>query len=126
MLAHESRSTLDRHTILKTTLVELGRTLPLEECAIWMPTHIGLDLQLSYTLRPQSPIGYTVPIHLPVFNQIFGSNKPIQISPNCLVVAVALSHATILEESMKAKELLVEQNAALDLARKEVENANCA
>ncbi|KAL3598251.1 hypothetical protein D5086_006169 [Populus alba] len=103
MLTHEIRSTLDRHTILKTTLVELGRTLVLEECALWMPTRTGLELQLSYTLRQQNPVGYTVPIQLPV--------------------AVALSHAAILEESMRARDLLMEQNVALDHARREAETA---
>lgn len=38
-------------------------------------------------------------------------------------VAVALSHAAILEESMRARSLLVEQNVALDLARREAETA---
>ncbi|XP_075641434.1 ethylene receptor [Castanea sativa] len=193
MLTHEIRSTLDRHTILKTTLVELGRTLALEECALWMPTRTGLELQLSYTLRQQNPVGYTVPIHLPVINQVFSSNRAVKISPNCPVarirplagmympgevvavrvpllhlsnfqindwpelstkryalmvlilpsdsarqwhvhelelvevvadqVAVALSHAAILEESMRARDLLMEQNVALDLARREAETA---
>ncbi|MCD7473621.1 mitochondrial 2-enoyl thioester reductase [Datura stramonium] len=36
-----------------TLVVELGRTLALEECALWMPTRTGLELQLSYTLRHQ-------------------------------------------------------------------------
>ncbi|KAF4366268.1 hypothetical protein G4B88_030446 [Cannabis sativa] len=193
MLTHEIRSTLDRHTILRTTLVELGRTLALEECALWMPTRTGLELQLSYTLRQQNPVGYTVPIHLPVINQVFGSNRALKISPNSPVarlrpisgkyvpgevvavrvpllhlsnfqindwpelstkryalmvlmlpsnsarqwhvhelelvevvadqVAVALSHAAILEESMRARDLLFEQNVALDLARREAETA---
>lgn len=193
MLTHEIRSTLDRHTILKTTLVELGRTLALEECALWMPTRTGLELQLSYTLHQQNPVGYTVPIHLPVVNQVFSSNHAVKISPNCPVarlrplagkyqpgevvavrvpllhlsnfqindwpelstkryalmvlmlpsdsarqwhvhelelvevvtdqVAVALSHAAILEESMRARDLLMEQNVALDLARREAETA---
>ncbi|KAK5844231.1 Ethylene receptor [Gossypium arboreum] len=192
MLTHEIRSTLDRHTILKTTLVELGRTLALEECALWMPTRTGLELQLSYTLRQQNPVGYTVPIHLPVINQVFSSSHAVKISPNCPVarirpagkympgevvavrvpllhlsnfqindwpelstkryalmvlmlpsdsarqwhvhelelvevvadqVAVALSHAAILEESMRARDLLMEQNVALDLARREAETA---
>lgn len=192
MLTHEIRSTLDRHTILKTTLVELGRTLALEECALWMPTRTGLELQLSYTLRQQNPVGYTVPIHLPVINQVFSSSRAVKISPNCPVarlrpagkympgevvavrvpllhlsnfqindwpelstkryalmvlmlpsdsarqwhvhelelvevvadqVAVALSHAAILEESMRARDLLMEQNVALDLARREAETA---
>ncbi|KAH0707081.1 hypothetical protein KY289_012157 [Solanum tuberosum] len=192
MLTHEIRSTLDRHTILKTTLVELGRTLALEECALWMPTRAGIELQLSYTLRHQNPVGLTVPIQLPVINQVFGTNHVVKISPNSPVaklrpagkympgevvavrvpllhlsnfqindwpelstkryalmvlmlpsdsarqwhvhelelvevvadqVAVALSHAAILEESMRARDLLMEQNVALDLARREAEMA---
>lgn len=193
MLTHEIRSTLDRHTILKTTLVELGRTLALEECALWMPTRTGLELQLSYTLRHQNPVGFTVPIQLPVINQAFSTNRAVKISPNSPVarlrplsgkympgevvavrvpllhlsnfqiydwpelstkryalmvlmlpsgsarqwhvhemelvevvadqVAVALSHAAILEESMRARDLLMEQNVALDLARREAETA---
>lgn len=85
MLTHEIRSTLDRHTILRTTLIELGRTLALEECALWMPTRTGLELQLSYTLRQQNPVGYTVPIQLPVINQVFSSSRAVKISPNCPV-----------------------------------------
>ncbi|KAK6132095.1 hypothetical protein DH2020_034161 [Rehmannia glutinosa] len=192
MLTHEIRSTLDRHTILKTTLVELGRTLGLEECALWMPTRSGLELQLSYTLRHQNPVGFTVPIQLPVINQVFNTSRAVKISPNSPVarlrpvgkympgevvavrvpllhlnnfqihdwpelstkryalmvlmlpsdsarqwhvhelelvevvadqVAVALSHAAILEESMRARDLLMEQNVALDLARREAETA---
>lgn len=38
-------------------------------------------------------------------------------------VAVALSHAAILEESMRARDQLMEQNVALDLARREAEMA---
>lgn len=38
-------------------------------------------------------------------------------------VAVALSHAAILEDSMRARDLLMEQNVALDLARREAETA---
>ncbi|KAJ9672780.1 hypothetical protein PVL29_026131 [Vitis rotundifolia] len=85
MLTHEIRSTLDRHTILKTTLIELGRTLSLEECALWMPTRTGLELQLSYTLRQQNPVGFTIPIQHPVINQVFSSNRAVKISPNCPV-----------------------------------------
>lgn len=38
-------------------------------------------------------------------------------------VAVALSHAAILEESMRARNQLLEQNIALDIARREAETA---
>ncbi|XP_051151732.1 ethylene receptor 1-like [Andrographis paniculata] len=192
MLTHEIRSTLDRHTILKTTLIELGRTLGLEECALWMPTRTGLELHLSYTLRHQNPVDITVPIQLPEINRVFNTSHAVKISPSSPVarlrpvgkympgevvavrvpllhlsnfhihdwpelstkryalmvlmlpsdsarqwhlyelelvevvadqVAVALSHAAILEESMKARDLLMEQNVALDLARREAETA---
>ncbi|OVA18713.1 GAF domain [Macleaya cordata] len=193
MLTHEIRSTLDRHTILKTTLVELGRTLGLEECALWMPSRNGLNLQLSHTLRHQIPVGSTVPINLPVVTQVVNCNEAIRIphtSPLARIkptagryappevvavrvpllrlssfqsndfpelsakgyavmvlmlptdsarkwhdhelelvevvadqVAVALSHAALLEESMQARDLLMEQNVALDLARREAEMA---
>ena len=38
-------------------------------------------------------------------------------------MAVALSHAAILEESLRARDLLMEQNVALDVARREAETA---
>ncbi|KAF6158746.1 hypothetical protein GIB67_040260 [Kingdonia uniflora] len=82
MQTHKIKSTLDRKTILKTTLVELGRTLTLEECVLWMPTRTGLELQLSYILRHQNPVGFTISIQLPVINQDFSSNRAVKISPN--------------------------------------------
>ncbi|URE04013.1 Ethylene receptor [Musa troglodytarum] len=83
MLTHEIRSTLDRHTILKTTLVELGRTLDLAECALWMPSRSGLNLQLSHTLHHQKPLGSVVSINLPVVNQVFSSNRAVRIPHTC-------------------------------------------
>ncbi|KAK8711503.1 hypothetical protein V6N13_146785 [Hibiscus sabdariffa] len=193
MLTHEIRSTLDRHTILKTTLVELGRTLGLEECALWMPSRTGMNLQLSHTLNYQIQVGSTVEINLPVVNQVFNSAGAVHIPYTCPLakirplvgryvppevvavrvpllhlsnfqindwpdlsaknyavmvpilptdsarkwrdhelelvevvadqVAVALSHAAILEESMRAGDQLMQQNVDLDLARREAERA---
>nr|AAZ81984.1 ethylene receptor [Petunia x hybrida] len=193
MLTHEIRSTLDRHTILKTTLVELGRTLDLAECALWMPCQGGLNLQLSHNLNNLLPLGSTVPTNLPIVNEIFSTTQAIQIPhtnplarmrttagryipPEVVAVrvpllhlsnfhindwpelsarsyavmvlilpmnglrkwrdhelelvqvvadqvAVALSHAAILEESMRAHDQLMEQNIALDVARQEAEMA---
>ncbi|XP_027365995.1 probable ethylene response sensor 1 isoform X1 [Abrus precatorius] len=193
MLTHEIRSTLDRHTILKTTLVELGRTLSLEECALWMPSRTSLNLQLSHTLSCQGQVGSTVPTNLPIVNEVFSSPRATRIphtsplarikplvgryvSPEIVAVrvpllhlsnfqindwpdhsgksyailvlilptdcarkwrehelelvdvvadqvAVALSHAAILEESMRARDQLIEQNVALDVARQEAEMA---
>ncbi|XP_057790427.1 LOW QUALITY PROTEIN: ethylene response sensor 1-like [Salvia miltiorrhiza] len=191
MLTHEIRSTLDRHTILRTTLVELGRTLDLEECALWMPSQRGLNLQLSHTLSNLIPVGSTVPTSLPIVNEVFSRAEAIHIPHTCPLanikpvpgrymspesvavrvplldlsnfhinnwpelsaksyavmvlvlngirqwrehelelvevvvdqVAVALSHAAILEESMRSHDQLVQQNVALDLARREAELA---
>jgi len=83
MLTHEIRSTLDRHTILRTTLVELGRTLDLAECALWMPTQRGMVLQLSHTLNNLIPVGSTVPINLGIINDIFNSSGAILIPHSC-------------------------------------------
>lgn len=193
MLTHEIRRTLDRHSILKTTLVELGRTLDLAECALWMPSRTGLNLQLSHTLSNQIPVGSVVSTNLPIVNQVFNSSTAVRIPHTCPLarfqhqtgryvppevvavrvpllhlsnfqindwpelsaksfavmvlmlpsdsarkwhvyelelvevvadqVAVALSHAAILEESMRARDLLMDQNVALELARREAEMA---
>ncbi|CAD6343951.1 unnamed protein product [Miscanthus lutarioriparius] len=153
MLTHEIRSTLDRHTILKTTLVELGRTLGLEECALWMPSRSGSSLQLSHTAPPDycRIIGRYVPpevaaVRVPLLHlSNFQINDWPELSAKSFAimvlmlpsdsarkwhvhelelvevvadqVAVALSHAAILEESMRARDLLMEQNVALDLAQ---------
>uniref|UniRef100_A0A2N9IB07 histidine kinase n=1 Tax=Fagus sylvatica TaxID=28930 RepID=A0A2N9IB07_FAGSY len=192
MLTHEIRSTLDRHTILKTTLVELGRTLGLEECALWMPSRTGMNLQLTHTLNSQIQ-GSTVPLSDSIVNEVFNNARATRIPYTCPLarfrplvgryvlpevvavrvpllplsnfqindwpdlsaksyaimvlilptdgarkwrdyelelvdvvadqVAVALSHAAIIEESMRARDQLMEQNVALDLARREAERA---
>lgn len=83
MLTHEIRNTLDRHTILKTTLFELGHTLGLEECALWMPSQNGVDLQLSHTLNNQKQVGSAVPLNLPIVNEVFNSAQAIHIPYAC-------------------------------------------
>ncbi|CAI6010709.1 unnamed protein product [Closterium sp. NIES-65] len=217
MLTHEIRSSLDRPTILNTTLVELGRTLQLDECALWMPANLAgdededgggspSDLQLIHTLHQPKPPPVTVMLAHPTVKQVFSTSRAVVISPNSPVtaipggggragsnryvagdvvavripllhantftgggaggaggsdwqdsrersyallvlmlpadsarrwhvhelemvevvadqVAVALSHAAILEESMHARDLLMEQNVALDHARAQAEKA---
>lgn len=83
MLTHEIRSTLNRDTILKTTLVELGRTLGLEECALWMPSRTGLNLQLSHTLNYQIQVGSSIPINLPIVSEVFNSARAMCIPYTC-------------------------------------------
>ncbi|KAF8387761.1 hypothetical protein HHK36_026416 [Tetracentron sinense] len=88
MLTHEIRSTLDRHTILKTTLVELHRTLGLEECALWMPSRTGQNLQLSHTLHHQTHVGSTVLINSPIVNKVFNSIEAIRIPHTCSLARI--------------------------------------
>nr|DAD19831.1 TPA_asm: hypothetical protein HUJ06_021294 [Nelumbo nucifera] len=184
MLTQEIRKSLDRHTILYTTLVELSNTLGLQNCAIWMPNEIRTEMNLTHELigRSSRP---TVPINDPDIREIKdykevkilmpgsslglassgGSGEPgavaairmpmlrvsdfkggtpelIQQCYAILVlvlpasdtriwsdheleiikvvadqVAVALSHAAILEESQHMREKLAEQNRALQQAR---------
>ncbi|KAF6173198.1 hypothetical protein GIB67_028496 [Kingdonia uniflora] len=151
MQTHEMGSTFDRQTILKTTLVELGRIFALEECALWMPTRTSLELQLSYTLWHLdllAVVAARVPLlHLSKFQindwpelstkqyalmvLILPSDSVRQWHVHDLElvevvadqVTVTLSHAAILEESMRATNLLVEQNVALDLTRREAKTA---
>jgi ethylene receptor len=90
MLTHEIRSTLDRHTILRTTLVEMGRTLGLAECALWMPSRSGTTLQLSHTLHSNAPLGSLVSISLPIVSKIFNSNRAERIPYNCPLASVKI------------------------------------
>ncbi|XP_020092173.1 ethylene receptor 3-like [Ananas comosus] len=52
MLTRQIRKSLDRHTILYTTLVELSRTLALRNCAVWMPDHAAAAMTLTHQLPP--------------------------------------------------------------------------
>lgn len=79
MLTHEIRSTLNRDTILKTTLVELGRTLGLEECALWMPSRSGLTLHLSHTLNHHIQLGSSLPVNLPLVADVLASSRAVSI-----------------------------------------------
>ncbi|XP_024387114.1 ethylene receptor 1 isoform X1 [Physcomitrium patens] len=211
MLTSEIRSSLNRHTILKTTLVELAQTLKLNNCNIWMPTADGNTFQLNHELEvdrvvtpsrvahravprsdsgvlhvlnqqgahilpPDSLLGRhncpetedviwedrVVAVRLPYmctsnykeaketdlanghFDAGSSSYALLVLVLPCdperkwqndaldLVtavasqVAVALSHATVLEESMNARDQLLSQNLALQIARMEAEEAVAA
>ncbi|XP_042499202.1 protein EIN4-like [Macadamia integrifolia] len=187
MLTQEIRKSLDRHTILYTTLVELSKTLDLQNCAVWMPNENKTEMYLTHELKGSSntycnsiPVsdpdiqkvkeskgvkilgadsalgiassgdsgepGAVAAIRMPmlrVSNFKGGTPELIQqcyavlvlVLPNTPArvwsfheleivevvadqVAVALSHAAVLEESQLMREKLVEQNRALQLARK--------
>lgn len=188
MLTREIRKSLDKHTILYTTLVELSKTLELYNCAVWMPNEDGAYMNLFHELKPRSSVNYprSIPISDPDVSEII-ENKGVRIvrpesalgnasrgefgesgavaairmpmlrasnfkggtpetvdtcfailvlvlpAANSRVwsyheleivevvadqVAVALSHASVLEESQLMREKLAEQNRTLQQAKK--------
>ncbi|CAI9091449.1 OLC1v1026487C1 [Oldenlandia corymbosa var. corymbosa] len=52
MLTQEIRKSIDKHTILYTTLVELSKTLDLQNCAVWMPNENKTEMNLTHQLSP--------------------------------------------------------------------------
>ncbi|KAK9083389.1 hypothetical protein Scep_029860 [Stephania cephalantha] len=189
MLTQEIRKSLDRHTVLYTTLIELSNTLDLQNCAVWMPNEFRSEMILTHELKrrdssesrrisipyenpdiarikkstevqilqsdsalgrassggseePGSVAAIRMPM-LRVSNFKGGTPELIQTCYLILVlvlpsgsprvwtfqeleivkvvadqVAVAISHAAVLEESQLMREKLVEQNRALQQARK--------
>ncbi|XVE62778.1 hypothetical protein DITRI_Ditri06bG0147100 [Diplodiscus trichospermus] len=188
MLTQEIRKSLDKHTVLYTTLVELSKTLDLYNCAVWMPNENGTQMNLTHELKasssrsfhlsipandpdvkevkesegvrilsPDSAIGLAsgsgsdeagavAAIRMPMlhgYNFKGGTPELVETSYAILVlvlpssnstnwsyaemeivevvadqVAVALSHAAVLEESQLMREKLGQQNRVLQQARK--------
>lgn len=194
MLTQEIRKSLDRHTILYTTLVELSKTLGLQNCAVWMENDGKTEMNLTHELRGRAGYGYSVSmedldvlrvresdevnvlsvdsliarascgevseigpvaaIRMPMLRvSDFKGGEPelIQTCYAVLVcvlpsgqprewtyqeieivkvvadqVAVALSHAAVLEESQLMREKLAEQNRALQMAKRDAMRASQA
>ncbi|XVF31045.1 hypothetical protein REPUB_Repub16aG0111700 [Reevesia pubescens] len=196
MLMQEIRKSLDKHTILYTTLVELSKTLDLNNCAVWMPNENGTQMDLTYELkasssrsfhrsiptndpdvkevkesegvrilRPDAALGLAsgtgsdeagavAAIRMPMLhgnNFKGGTPELVETSYAILVlvlpssnsrnwsypemeivevvadqVAVALSHAAVLEESQLMGEKLGQQNRVLQQARENAMMANQA
>ncbi|KAG5588084.1 hypothetical protein H5410_048518 [Solanum commersonii] len=197
MLTNEIRKSIDRHTILYTTLVELSKLLNLQNCVIWMPNENRTEMKLTHdTTRENVSSMYNVPI--PISDQevkeikgsddvkILGAGSRLaaassrgscdpetvaairipmlmvsnfggetqEIVSQCYAilvlvqpsghgrfwlnqeieivtaaadqVAVALSHAAVVEESEYIKDRLTEQNQALQKAREEALRASQA
>ncbi|TKY52069.1 EIN4 protein [Spatholobus suberectus] len=188
MLTREIRKSLDKHTILYTTLVELSKALDLHNCAVWMPNEDRREMHLTHELktnsaknfqnsipvndpdvleirktkgvrilRPDSALGAAssggagelaavAAIRMPllhVSNFKGGTPELVETCYAILVlvlpssssrvwtyhemeivevvadqVAVALSHASVLEESQLMRQKLEERNRALQQAKK--------
>ncbi|KAL4288014.1 hypothetical protein S245_067290 [Arachis hypogaea] len=193
MLTQEIRKSLDRHTILYTTLVELSKTLGLQTCAVWMPNVEKTEMNLTHELNRRN-FNFTIPITDPDVVKIKGSDGVNILGPDSALagassgvngeigpvaairmpmlrvcnfkggtpeltqacyailvlilpsgetrswsnqeleiikvvadqVAVALSHAAILEESQLMREKLEEQNRALQQAKRDAMMASQA
>lgn len=196
MLTREIRKSLDKLTILDTTLVELSSILDLQNCAVWMPYNNKTAMSLTHELksnpsntfprnipmddqdvqeicnsegvkilRPDSALGMAssggledpvsvAAIRMPLLNvSNFKGGTPefIKTSYAILVlvlpsstarvwnhheleivevvadqVAVALSHANVLEESQMMRDQLKERNRVLQQAKKDAIMANQA
>lgn len=185
MLTQEIRKSLDRHTILYTTLVELSKTLDLQNCALWMPNEQKTELHLIHELKPGAnssiaiddvdvrtikqnggvkllepdsilvsassggayEVGSGAGIRIPILKVSNFKGGTPELVPFCYAVlvsvlpggqgrywgnqdldilrvvadqvAVALSHASILEESQNMRDRLVDQNRALQQAKQD-------
>ncbi|KAI3504184.1 hypothetical protein L1887_32729 [Cichorium endivia] len=198
MLTHEIRKSLDRHTILYTTLDKLSETLGLQNCAIWMPdaakTVMNLTHQVKGVREPVTINNFYIPIQdsdvqeikrsevvklldresrlsalssggldppgavaairmpmlgvadfkggtpeivhvcyailvlvLPGGNLRSWTNSELEILKTVAdQVAVALSHAAVLEESRLMRDKLVAQNQALQQAKHDAMRASQA
>lgn len=197
MLTQEIRKSLDRHTILYTTLDKLSETLDLQNCAIWMPDEAKTVMNLTHQLKggesaavyrfyipindsdvqeikgsevvkllgPESRLaelssggssepGSVAAIRMPMLRVADfkgGTPEMIQACYAILVlvlpggnfrswtiseleivkvvadqVAVALSHAAVLEESRLMRDKLVAQNQALQQAKQDAMRASQA
>ncbi|KAL6911269.1 hypothetical protein ACP4OV_000074 [Aristida adscensionis] len=193
MLTREIRRSLDRHTVLYTTLIELSRVLALNNCAVWMPSGDKAAMCLTHELRrgggddtrlvvgaddadvlevkgsegvkllpPDSVLGSAsgggkegtgtvAAIRMPMLKvaDFKGGTPEVIQTPSYAVlvlvppsdrnwapheleivevvadqVAVALSHASLLEESQAMRDRLAEQNRELLQARRDAIMAN--
>lgn len=197
MLTQEIRKSLNRHTILYTTMVELSNTLGLQNCAVWMPDKEKKEMNLTHELKERNSVsehGKSIPTDDPDVIKITESNGVRLLNPDSLLgtvtsrgelmtgpvsairmpilkvsdfvggtpktietcyailvlvlpeefsgvwndrereiieavadqVAVALSHAAVLEESQNTRDKLAEQNRLLLQAKQDAQMANNA
>lgn len=79
MLTQEIRKSLDRHTILYTTLNELSETLGLQNCAVWMPNENKTEMNLTHEANERrnhsDSYNCSIPITVPDVVRIKGSDE---------------------------------------------------
>ncbi|XP_010558746.1 PREDICTED: protein EIN4 [Tarenaya hassleriana] len=71
MLTREIRKSLEKHTILRTTLVELSKILDLQNSAVWMPNENRTEMHLTHELRSNPLRSFrSIPINDPDVLQV--------------------------------------------------------
>ncbi|KAL7210012.1 hypothetical protein ACSBR1_031563 [Camellia fascicularis] len=92
MLTQEIRKSLDRHTILYTTLVELSKTLDLENCAVWMPNENKTEMNLTHELKGKNAsngFNGSIPISDPDIREIKASDEVKILGPDSVLAAAS-------------------------------------
>ncbi|KAJ0967270.1 hypothetical protein J5N97_024187 [Dioscorea zingiberensis] len=114
MLTREIRKSLDRHTILYTTLVELSDTLRLKNCAVWMPDGTTREMHLTHELRQRSPSDAfdQIPIDDPDVMEIVETEGAKVLKPDSLLAL----------ESSKGGDMLPGAVAAIRMPMLKVSN----
>ncbi|KAM1802413.1 hypothetical protein TB2_033121 [Malus domestica] len=84
MLTQEIRKSLDKHTILYTTLVELSKTLDLHNCAVWMLNEKRGEMNLTHELKVSTSRKYrhSIPINDPDVLEIRESERVMILRPD--------------------------------------------
>ncbi|AQK42855.1 hypothetical protein Zm00014a_036351 [Zea mays] len=85
MLTQEIRKSLDRHTILYTTMVELSKALELQNCAVWMPDETRSTMILTHQLRERDimdPQKHSIPIDDPDVQEIKATKDAKVLGPD--------------------------------------------
>ncbi|AAF04908.1 Protein EIN4 [Arabidopsis thaliana] len=91
MLTREIRKSLDKHMILRTTLVELSKILDLQNSAVWMPNENRTEMHLTHELRANPMRSFRViPINDPDVVQV-RETKVVTILRKNSVLAVESS-----------------------------------
>lgn len=92
MLTQEIRKSLDRHTILYTTLVELSKTLGLQNCAVWMPSEDKKEMNLTHESKPRNTSDvylHSIPVDNPDVLEIIETNGVKILRPNSLLASLS-------------------------------------
>ncbi|ONM18794.1 ethylene receptor homolog40 [Zea mays] len=85
MLTQEIRKSLDRHTILYTTMVELSKALELQNCAVWMPDETRSEMILTHQPRERDIMDQqncSIPIDDPDVQEIKATKDAKVLGPD--------------------------------------------